>query len=1083
MKSLTGTIKHSLLFYKKDAVNQIIIVALLAAILTGSLLTGYSVRENLRKTALEKLGNTSLVISTGLRYFDPSLAQRLSDITGEKAVSILETDGYCQNFLTGVTVLNTKIYGVNNDFWKFHGIDSVIIPRGTVAINTSLAAHAGIKAGDEIIIKFRSTDPIPENAPFAPSSENEASKVMKVELIINSGRMGNFSLGISQLAPMNIFMSFDDFYNEQENKLRANRLLVQNSSNNPVDTLTAALSNLLTPSDIGLTVRRSVKTGEPELISDRIFIDSAVVAQICERLPSATPIITYLGNNFQVGDRSAPYSFVTASEYRNAGDDDILINSWLADDLHARTGDTLKLTWYDPGYSKHLEEKSKNFIITDVLPDGHYYSDPSLMPDFPGISGSTTCSGWDAGIPILMNRIRDKDELYWNRYKGTPKAFISYKTGKKIWGSNFGPATALRFPVEEDTVQIISKLSGSLDPLKTGFKISDIRSKSSKAASEGVDFSSLFLSLSFFIIVSCLILLSFAISMFFDSRKEQVRTYFALGFRNRQIKNMLLSETFIISVTGAIAGVLLGLLFNILIIIALNSVWRGAVQTNTLSPEFDIMPVLAGFIGTIAVTSLLLLVKSGKYLKKLATKETGELKIHSPNINLLFFVLTFITAILLLIVSFISLAHATEFSFLAGLFIFCSLVLGLRYYYVRSGEEIRNVKYGKRNLAKQFYHFNPAHAITPVIFIAAGIFAVIITGANRKVLSEKMLLPSGGTGGFLLWAESAVPVRENLSTMDGRKEFGLDENDFKDLAIVQASRLSGDDASCFNLNHITVPPVLGIDPGSFISRGSFSFASAMKETGNKNPWSLLNETPKVNIIYGIADQTVLQWGLMIKTGDTLKYRAEDGQPLNIVICAGLKSSVFQGYLIIGRNNFDEYFPSVPGNSIFLADGKPELTDLYKGALTERLSQYGMSVTTASDRLSSFFVVTNTYLNVFMILGVFGMILGVAGLGFILIRNFNQRIREFALMMATGYSVRQLRSNMTKDHIIILIWGTLTGVTSGLTSTLYSLRTGFEMPWNIIAAMIIMIIVVGSIAIFISIRTVRSNTLISQLRRE
>ncbi len=32
--------------------------------------------------------------------------------------------------------------------------------------------------------------------------------------------------------------------------------------------------------------------------------------------------------------------------------------------------------------------------------------------------------------------------------------------------------------------------------------------------------------------------------------------------------------------------------------------------------------------------------------------------------------------------------------------------------------------------------------------------------------------------------------------------------------------------------------------------------------------------------------------------------------------------------------------------------------------------------------------SNTYLNVFAVLGAFGMILGIAGLGFVLLRNYN-----------------------------------------------------------------------------------------------
>ena len=1083
IRSLHDTVRHSVMFYRKDAVNQVIIVALLSAIITGSLFTGHSVNASLRKSAAEKIGNTRIVINAGLRFFDASLAERIAAETQEKATSILETDGYCQNFSSGVTGLNTKIYGITDDFWSFHEVGLTKLPLGMVAVNSTLASHLGISAGDEIIIKFRDIDPIPSNAPFAPSKTDDASLVMKVGTILNPDQKSNFSLGISQIMPMNVFINMSDLDKYKSASIRANRLLVQNSKDQQVSFFSDALSRILNPSDIGLTVRRSLKTGETELISDRIFIDSAIVEDIKSEIPSAAPIITYLGNNFQVDGRSTPYSFITAFLYKDIGESDIQINKWLADDLDARNGDTLTVTWYVQSFNNLLEEKSKDFLISDILSDDHRYADPSLMPEFPGISGKTTCSGWDAGIPLLLEKIRDKDENYWNDYKGTPKAFINYNTGRKLWGNIFGTATALRFPETENPEEIINRLTGTLDPSKTGFTITDISEKSKKAASESVDFSTLFLGLAIFIIVSCLILLSFAVSMFFDLRKEQVRTYFSLGFRNKQIRNLLLSETMIISAAGAFTGVFLGYVLNILIIKALNSVWRGAVQTNTLSADFNYIPLLVGFVSTMIISSFLLLIKSGKFLKSLSMNETGELKGHSPKLNFVLLLLSSFIFVLMSIMSFLVEGNATIFSFAAGTILFITLILALRQYYIKRKEASFTSNKLKWNFEKQFYSFHPAHAITPVIFIAAGIFAVMITGANRQVISDKMLLPSGGTGGYLLWAESAVPVKENLVSPEGRKEFGFDEPDLNDLVFIQAKRLPGDDASCLNLNHVTAPSVLGIDPDAFLSKGSFSFASQLEGSEGKNPWSLLQEKPENNTIFGIADQTVLEWGLKLKTGDTLIYRAENGQPLNIVICAGLKSSVFQGYLLIGSKNFGLYFPSVSGSSIFLAEGDPELSDYFIETLSERLSGYGLSVEPASRKLASFFVVTNTYLDVFTVLGAFGMVLGVVGLGFILIRNFNQRKREFALMMATGYTNRQIKSRILNDQVIILIWGVLTGTLSGLTATMQSLKSGSEIPWPIIAAMIILILTAGFLTIFFSVRTVRSTSLITQLRKE
>ena len=52
-------------------------------------------------------------------------------------------------------------------------------------------------------------------------------------------------------------------------------------------------------------------------------------------------------------------------------------------------------------------------------------------------------------------------------------------------------------------------------------------------------------------------------------------------------------------------------------------------------------------------------------------------------------------------------------------------------------------------------------------------------------------------------------------------------------------RSAGNDASCLNLNHITAPPLLGVDPSDFISREAFSFAKVLSDKNITNPWQYL----------------------------------------------------------------------------------------------------------------------------------------------------------------------------------------------------------------------------------------------------
>ncbi len=60
----------SIKFFKKQVFYQFIIIIILCAVITGSLLTGISVKESLKKSASEHLGNTNILISSGLRFFD-----------------------------------------------------------------------------------------------------------------------------------------------------------------------------------------------------------------------------------------------------------------------------------------------------------------------------------------------------------------------------------------------------------------------------------------------------------------------------------------------------------------------------------------------------------------------------------------------------------------------------------------------------------------------------------------------------------------------------------------------------------------------------------------------------------------------------------------------------------------------------------------------------------------------------------------------------------------------------------------------------------------------------------------------------
>jgi ABC-type antimicrobial peptide transport system permease subunit len=654
---------------------------------------------------------------------------------------------------------------------------------------------------------------------------------------------------------------------------------------------------------------------------------------------------------------------------------------------------------------------------------------------------------------------------------------------EKLWGNNYGPVTAIRFGAGVTGREISGELSGSIDPYKSGFTITDLPAAITEAAAKSVDFSTLFLSLGFFIILSAIMLLILVISTFFESKRQQVSTLFSLGFSNRRIGILLFAETGLIALAGALAGAFAGSLFNTLIIGALNSVWQGAVQTNTIDAGFFPSTILTGFATCFILILVILKIKSVRFLRQLNATGKGTRPKPSVRYFRTIAIILVILTLLLAGLSFIMPDNSTILSFASGISAFSAMILIIRHIYIRnSGSKGQGILTSKQ-ISGRYYSFNPSQAVAPVLFLAAGLFAVIITGMNRMNITDSMLMRSGGTGGFLLWGESPIPVSGDLNNSQTRHDYGIDDSPLSELFFVQAAKTSGNDASCLNLNHITSPPLIGIEGSVFAERGSFSFASVMKGYGNSNPWMSLDNPPNDSTIYGIADQTVLQYGLQLKTGDTIKIRAENGQVLNVIISAGLKSSVFQGYVITGKNDLHRFFPSISGSQIFLADGNPEMTGDYIATLNERLSEYGVHFEPSSDRLASFFVVTNTYLTVFTILGGIGMILGVGGLGFMLVKNFNQRRREFGLMMAAGFSLRSIRMMLFRDHSGILLAGIITGIVSALLATRPSVSNNAEMPWTLLLTMAGLILVSGITAITLSLRSIRKEELISRIRKE
>jgi hypothetical protein len=379
---------------------------------------------------------------------------------------------------------------------------------------------------------------------------------------------------------------------------------------------------------------------------------------------------------------------------------------------------------------------------------------------------------------------------------------------------------------------------------------------------------------------------------------------------------------------------------------------------------------------------------------------------------------------------------------------------------------------------------NRARSITAISLLALGVFTIVITGANQKTFYGADTKRSSGTGGFSFWIETAAPIIYNLNTSSGQEKYGLESELLTNVNFIQFHMLDGDDASCLNLNQVSRPRILGVDPGKMDERKSFSFANLMDGIDPDHPWLELDNLSTGGLIPAYADQTVITWGLMKEVGDTLTYLNEKGEEIKLLLAGGLNNSIFQGNLLIADDIFRLNFPSVGGSRIMLVDAPEQDRKQLKETLQSRFTDLGIDIVSTSARLAEFNSVTNTYLAVFMALGGLGVLIGTFGLGILLLRNMLERKQELALLLALGFRKNIVIRLIVTENLFLLLSGIMAGVLAAFIGILPSLLSpAFEMNTGLIAIILLIISISGLAWIYFPARSALKKLPIDTLRTE
>jgi putative ABC transport system permease protein len=1109
----TQLIKRSLAYYWQTNLVVVLGVAIAVSVLAGALLIGESVRGSLRDLSARRLGKTDDLIASP-NFFREQLAADLGNTIGATC-PLIAIRGVVVHESSKRRAGDVKIYGVDDRFWKFNGIDGVKTPENrNVLVSQSLASELGSGQGESILLRIEKPSDIPVESLHGRKEDPGKTIRLSVSGVLGGESLGEFSLQPQHGAVRAVFVSLAFLQKELEQDVgidRINTILVAEPQKNAA----AILKEKATLEDFGLKLRVLDNQRGVSLESNSRIINEHVASAANEAAKALSvrtvPVLSYLANSINSGERSTPYSLVTAVDdetlaqiakttFQASQHAPIILNDWTARDLNAKPGDTVSLEYYLWHENGRLETKKADFQLAAVVPISGLAADRDLVPEYPGITESEDMSAWDPPFPIDLGRVRKEDEEYWHQYRTTPKAFIPLSTAQQLWQTRFGKLTSIR--LESDNQNYGETLRKALDPALMGFQIVPVRDQGQSASRGATDFGEYFLYFSFFLVVAALMLTTLFFKLGIEQRAREIGTLQALGFSDSGIRRLFLIEGTLLAGLGSLLGLIGAIAYAALLMYGLRTWWVDAVGTTDLRLHVSWLWLVVGAVGGViaavvcifftlrrlrrASTRSLLagVVSEEDFSRSGATTRRAFRGAVAPLREKFLGITLSVIGIALLVLGAMQVIPQAAGFFGGGVVLLVAAVWFISRWLKRpSRSHIHGAgwwtiaRLGFRNAT---YH--PARTVLCITLIASAAFIIVAVDSFRRsgVAADDR---KSGTGGYQLLAESLLPVVHDPNTSEGRESLNLntDEATLKNLSFVNLRVRPGDDTSCLNLYQPRNPKIVA-PPNSFIRDNRFTFQNALED--NNNPWLLLDRQFEDGAVPVIGDANSLTYVLHLKVGDEMTVDHANG-PLKLRVVAALSDSIFQSELLMSEKNFLRLFPSEEGYRMFLVDvPNKQQAAAVSTVLEERLSDFGFDAVSTEERLANFHRVENTYLSTFQMLGGLGLALGTLGMAAVLLRNVFERRKELALLRAVGYNSSHFAAMVITENVLMLVLGLAVGFVCALLAIAPVLfERGGRLPNVSLGLLLLAVLLSGATASLVATFAALRSPLLPSLRAE
>lgn len=1127
--TLWRLITRSLWHHRRTGIVVLFGMALATAVLTGSLLIGDSMTGSLSRAALARLGRIDHALTTP-SFFRAALAEELAHIPAcagsiQRVVPAVLLSGSVLADATQSTVPHVSVIGVDPAFWQcYPDIAPPDLSGRQVAINQALADDLRVTVGDAVLLTVDRQQALADDSLFARRARADTLAILRVTVatVLPDLGVGGFTLNATSQTPRNLFIPREWLLARLDKGDVANTLLVETSdeAREPLGAFAAGLTATCRPEDYGLSVRQNPAQGYVAVQTSHMVLPAAQVAAVrqaaraCRARAVATSV--YLASRIARTDgtgHSIAYAMLVGMDAfpplrfmagggTPLGVDDLWLNAWAAQDLGARVGDRLALTYLVPAPDGTYREETISLTLRGIVALTGRAADPGLTPAIEGITNAEAIGDWSAPFPVDLGRVTPRDETYWHQYQATPRAFVHPEVLQTMWasGTTQRPAdwiTAIHLtPSAGKTVETLARdfslaLRRHLTPAQAGLAFRPVRQLALASAAGSTDFGELFLSMSFFLILAAAGLAGMLLRLTAERRAADVGLMRASGFSEAVITTILLAEGALLAVLGVLAGIPLGILYGWGMVNALTTWWAGAVGTSNIwlfiHPGSLCIGALGGLLtGLLAAwwgaralhaRDVLALLAGWRALRVFARPQRRR-----TTLVILLGASLLAIALFTLAISKLMPTAAAFFGLGAALLAIglCLADLGLGAVWRQSSGKPAFAHLALRSIAA-----NRSRSVLVTGLLASAAFIIIAVAANERDFSRSdVRRRESGAGGFTLQATASLPIRYDLGSPGGHAHLEFDTSTDAVLAGMQVQSFlvsPGDDVSCLNLARPLTPRLLGVHP-TMIARGGFTIRTARPVA---NPWTLLDTAPGADgAIPAFGDADSVKWILHADLGQVYTMLGVDGRPVKLRFVGLLSGSVFAGSLLVAEGQFRRLYPDVEHPRYFLIETPPDADRAVAEALRRNLGDLGVTVRDTREVLNAYARVQNTYLAMFLALGGLGLLLGTVGLVTVLLRSALERRGEFALMLATGFRPADLTRLLIIENSALLIAGLSLGTLAATVAVLPELvsedaRMRWTSPGLLLAAMAML----GFLVSLCAARTATGGDIVAALREE